>query len=56
EPATPNHPCAARMAENAVDDLARYGAPARALHEARLAGLRAEAAYLETVLGPSKPA
>ena len=56
EPATPNLAWAARMAENAVEDLARFGAPARALQEARLAGLRAEMAYLETVLGPAKPA
>lgn len=55
EPATPDLAWAARMAENAVDDLARFGVQARALQEARLAGLQAEAAYLEGVLGASKP-
>lgn len=50
EPATPNLAWAARMAENAVPDLARFGVQARALLEARLAGLKAEAAYLEEIL------
>ncbi|MBF9220796.1 helix-turn-helix domain-containing protein [Hymenobacter ruricola] len=50
EPATPNLAWAARMAENAVADLGRFGVPARALSEARLAGLQAEIAHLEKAL------
>ena len=50
EAATPNLAWAARMAENAAADLARFGSQARALPEARLAGLTAEIAYLEEVL------
>jgi transcriptional regulator with XRE-family HTH domain len=51
EPATPDLAWAARMAENAVADLARFGVQARALLEARLAGLKAEMAFLEGALG-----
>jgi hypothetical protein len=50
EASTPNLAWAARMAESAVPDLARFGAPARALLEARLAGLQAEIAFLEEVV------
>ncbi|MBO2009145.1 helix-turn-helix transcriptional regulator [Hymenobacter negativus] len=51
EAATPDLAWAARMAESAVPDLARFGVPARALLEARLIGLKAETAYLEEALG-----
>ena len=51
EPATPNLAWAARMAENAVADLTRFGVHSRALLEARLVGLNAEIAFLEGVPG-----
>lgn len=56
EAATPNLTWAARMAENAVGDLARFGTQARALLEARQAGLEAEAAHLTKTLAALKPA
>jgi transcriptional regulator with XRE-family HTH domain len=54
EPSMPNLAWAARMAENAVPDLTRFGVPARALSEARLAGLQAEIAHLEAALSASE--
>ena len=51
EPTLPNLAWAARMAENAGPDLARFGVQARALSEARLAGLQAEISFLEKALG-----
>ncbi|MDO7847328.1 helix-turn-helix transcriptional regulator [Hymenobacter sp. M29] len=55
EPTMPDLGWATRMAENAVADLAKFGVPARALLEARLAGLRAEIASLEGALEPPQP-
>ena len=54
EPSMPNLAWAGRMAENAVVDLARFGVQARALREARLAGLKAEAAYLAEALAAAQ--
>jgi transcriptional regulator with XRE-family HTH domain len=48
---TPDQQWADRMGRQAAADLARFGVQARALLEARRAGLAAEAAYLETALG-----
>ncbi|GAB3578381.1 helix-turn-helix domain-containing protein [Hymenobacter daeguensis] len=48
--AVPDPQWAARLGANAVTDLARFGVQARALLEARRAGLAAEAASLENAL------
>lgn len=47
----PDPQWAAQMAAGAAGDLARLGTPARALLEARRAGLLAEATHLEKALG-----
>lgn len=47
----PDPQWAAQMAAGAAERLARFGEPARALLEARRAGLLAEAAHLEAALG-----
>lgn len=49
--AVPDQQWADRLGDAAVTDLARFGVQARALLEARRAGLAAEAAFLENVLG-----
>ena len=54
EPSMPNLAWAARMAENATSDLAKFGTQARALLEARLAGLQAEIASLESALAGAR--